>query len=297
MAKPKSGLGRGLGSLLYESNTEIKEKSSASTLRISDVQPRSSQPRKDFDRASLESLADSISKHGLIQPIIVRKGSAGYYEIIAGERRWRASKMAGLTEVPVIVLDADDKKTAELSLIENIQREDLNPIEEALAYRALIDEFGLTQEELAERVCKSRPAVANTLLLLDLPDEIIAMVASKKLTEGHARALRAIKDRDKMLIAAGIVAEKQLSVRDAEALARRLNAERDADNSPEAPKKSLAESIDYRAALEKKMQMKLGRRVAIKDKGRVKKLELEFVDNSDLEALAELLCGKTIFDD
>ena len=296
MSKQKSGLGRGLGSLLYEKNVDLSaDKSSVNTIRITDVQPRSSQPRKEFDPSALESLADSISRHGLIQPIIVRKGSAGYYEIIAGERRWRAAKMAGLTEIPAIVIEADDRKTAELSLIENVQREDLNPIEIALAYRALIDEFGLTQEELAERVGKSRPAVANTLLLLDLPETVIAMVISKKLSEGHARALRAIKDRDKMLIAAGIVAEKGLSVRDAEALARRLNAE--CEEPAEAPQKSLAESVDYRAALEKKMQARLGRRVTIKNKGKIKKLELEFVDNADLEALAELLCGKSIFDD
>ena len=294
MAKSRnSGLGRGMSSLLYDNSIEPEQSSPGMTLKISEVQPRAGQPRKQFDPEALEALANSISRHGLIQPIIVRKTVDGIYEIIAGERRYRASKLAGLTEIPVIVIEADDQKTAELSLIENLQRENLNPIEEATAYKSLIEEYGLTQEELAERVSKSRSEVTNTLRVLNLPEEVIAMIVSGRLSKGHGRALLTIEDRDKLLVAAGIVAEKELSVRETEALAKRLNSTREQSGkfSP-APL-----SIDYRAVLEKKMQSRLGRRVIIKERGKSKKLELEYTDNSDLERLIVLLCGEDIFDD
>jgi len=283
---------------LYENSADAGGSAPKSVLRVADVQPRADQPRKDFDDEALAALADSIALHGVIEPLIVRKGDAGYYEIIAGERRWRAAKLAGLTELPVVIVDADDRTAAELSLIENLQREDLNPIEEAAAYRSLVREFGLTQEELAARVSKSRAAVANTMLLLDLPEEVIALVSSKKLSEGHARALRGVKDPDKLIIAAGVVVDKGLSVRDTESLVRRLNAEKDTSGSGDGDNSaSVVPVVDYRAALEKKMQARLGRRVSIRSGGKVKRLVLEYTDNDDLEALAVLLCGKDIFDD
>ena len=188
MGKSKNtGLGKGYLDLMYDNDAEQKD-SPFTELKISEIQPRSKQPRKTFEDESLMELSESIKKHGVIQPIIVRAAGAGLYEIIAGERRWRAAKMANLIEIPVIIIEADDKKTAELSLIENIQRQDLDPIEEASAYMELIDQYGLTQEELAERVSKSRSAVANTMRLLDLPDELLALVKQTKLSAGHARA-------------------------------------------------------------------------------------------------------------
>jgi len=294
MAKSRSsGLGRGMSSLLYENSIEPEQTSPGSTLKISEIQPRAGQPRKQFDPEALEALADSISRHGLIQPIIVRKTPEGLYEIIAGERRYRAAKLAGLAEIPAIVIEADDQKTAELSLIENIQRENLNPIEEAVAYRSLIEEYGLTQEELSGRVSKSRSEVTNTLRILNLPDEVIAMIISGRLSKGHGRALLTIEDRDKLIVAAGIVAEKELSVRETEALAKRLNSSREqSEKNAPAPL-----SIDYRAVLEKKMQSRLGRRVSIKQRGKIKKLELEYTDDNDLERLIAQICGESIFDD
>lgn len=291
MAKEK-GLGRGLRDL-WDDNDILDSSSPFTELKISEIQPRSKQPRKAFEEKSLSELSESIKKHGVIQPITVREGKAGLYEIIAGERRWRAAKMAGLTEVPVIIIEADDKKTAELSLIENIQRQDLNPIEEAAAYRDLMDLYGLTQEELAERVSKSRSAVANTLRLLDLPDALLALVKEMKLQAGHARALLAIKNREKMIHAAEIVIEKGLSVRETEALAKRINLEK--EQQSEAPVTKV--SVDYRAALEKKIRNKIGRPVHISEKGRVKKIEFEYTDNNDLELLLTSFFGKGIFDD
>lgn len=292
MGKSKNtGLGKGYLDLMYDNDAEQKD-SPFTELKISEIQPRSKQPRKTFEDESLIELSESIKKHGVIQPIIVRAAGAGLYEIIAGERRWRAAKMANLIEIPVIIIEADDKKTAELSLIENIQRQDLDPIEEASAYMELIDQYGLTQEELAERVSKSRSAVANTMRLLDLPDELLALVKQTKLSAGHARALLAIKDRKKMISAANTVIEKGLSVRQTEALAKSINLKKDI---PPVPSRVI--SVDYRIALEKKIRNRIGRPVHISERGRVKKIEFEYTDNNDLELLLTCFFGKKIFDD
>ena len=312
MAKSKnSGLGRGFGSLLYDNSIETEVAAPVNTVKISDVQPRAGQPRKNFDEEALEALSSSIAQHGLIQPIVVRKADAGFYEIIAGERRWRAAKLAGLMEVPVTVIEADDQKTAELSLIENIQREDLDPIEEARAYRALIDEYGLTQEEVAEQVSKSRSAVTNTLRLLDLPDKVLKMISDKEISEGHGRAILGLKkeyvtqedengvtsfvaDPTGMVLAAEVVVKENLSVRQTEELVKRMNR-----NHTSVPKitADTKREVDYAAVLEKKLQSNLGRRVTIKNSGKVKTLTLEYTDNDDLETLIVKLCGKEVLSD
>lgn len=293
MAKPK-GLGRGLDSIFFD-NTETESTNSPSVIRLADIRPRADQPRKSFDQEALEQLARSIAEHGLIQPIVVRKSLGGFYEIIAGERRWRASKLAGLEEVPTIILDSDDLKTAEISLIENIQRENLNAIEEALAYRMLIETYSLTQESVAQRVGKSRTAVTNSLRLLDLPDSVSTLVAEGKLSAGHARALLGLDDKDIIHQIALEVAEKELSVRETEELVRRLNKPRAVKN-PVVSEENDSEP-DYVAILEKKVRQTIGRRVKIVSGKRSKKLEIEFSDDRDLENLLTTLCGKSIFDD
>lgn len=293
MAKQK-GLGRGLESLYFE-NIESETKEPTSLVRLADVRPRADQPRKTFDSDALEQLARSIAEHGLIQPIVVRKTIGGFYEIIAGERRWRASKLAGLEEVPVIVMDSDDLKTAEISLIENIQRENLNAIEEALAYKALIETYSLTQESVAQRVGKSRTAITNSLRLLDLPDEVSTLVAESKLSAGHARALLGLDNKDLIPEVASDVAERGLSVRDTEELVRRLNKPKVVKNPTVIEKND--DEPDYVAILEKKVRQSIGRRVKIVSGKRAKKLEIEFSDDRDLEALLVTLCGKSIFDD
>ena len=293
MAKPK-GLGRGLDSIFFD-NTETESNNTPNTVRLADIRPRADQPRKSFDQDALEQLARSIAEHGLIQPIVVRKSLGGFYEIIAGERRWRASKLAGLEEVPTIILDSDDLKTAEISLIENIQRENLNAIEEALAYRMLIETYSLTQESVAQRVGKSRTAVTNSLRLLDLPDSVSTLVAEGKLSAGHARALLGLDDKDLIDQVALEVSEKELSVRETEELVRRLNKPRVVKN-PVVVEETDSEP-DYVAILEKKVRQTIGRRVKIVSGKRSKKLEIEFSDDRDLENLLTTLCGKSIFDD
>lgn len=293
MAKPK-GLGRGLDSIFFD-NTETESTNAPNVIRLADIRPRADQPRKSFDQEALEQLARSIAEHGLIQPIVVRKSLGGFYEIIAGERRWRASKLAGLEEVPTIILDSDDLKTAEISLIENIQRENLNAIEEALAYRMLIETYSLTQESVAQRVGKSRTAVTNSLRLLDLPDSVSTLVAEGKLSAGHARALLGLDDKDIIHQIALEVSEKELSVRETEELVRRLNKPRAVKN-PVVTEENDSEP-DYVAILEKKVRQTIGRRVKIVSGKRSKKLEIEFSDDRDLENLLATLCGKSIFDD
>ena len=293
MAKPK-GLGRGLDSIFFD-NTETETTNTPNVIRLADIRPRADQPRKSFDQDALEQLARSIAEHGLIQPIVVRKSLGGFYEIIAGERRWRASKLAGLEEVPTIILDSDDLKTAEISLIENIQRENLNAIEEALAYRMLIETYSLTQESVAQRVGKSRTAVTNSLRLLDLPDSVSTLVAEGKLSAGHARALLGLDDKEVIDQVALEVSEKELSVRETEELVRRLNKPRVVKN-PVVVEENDSEP-DYVAILEKKVRQTIGRRVKIVSGKRSKKLEIEFSDDRDLENLLTTLCGKSIFDD
>ncbi|MBE6658464.1 MAG: ParB/RepB/Spo0J family partition protein [Ruminococcaceae bacterium] len=300
MAK-KNSLGRGLDSLFLENDEP--DTGSVSMLRVSDIEPNPLQPRKTFDNEALGQLADSISRHGLLQPIAVRTNECGFYRIIAGERRWRAAKMAGLIEIPAIIYDMDDKKAAELALIENLQREDLNPIEEALAFRALIDDYDMTQEECAGQIGKSRSAVANSLRLLDLPDAVVTMVADGDLSAGHARAiLSLIKEEDKLALAQRVV-EKSLSVRDTEAAAKALNAaakaEAEAQSAAPAPDDHAARMAQsYLRALEQRVTENLGRKFRILDAqdGKQKKIEITYENSDDLEALLKLLCGDTFFE-
>ncbi|MBQ7354974.1 MAG: ParB/RepB/Spo0J family partition protein [Clostridia bacterium] len=292
MAK-QSGLGRGLSSIFYD-DAEVENNADVHKLRISELQPRAGQPRKNFDSEALSQLADSIATHGLIQPIIVRRGMGDLYEIIAGERRWRASKMAGLNEVPVVVIEADDQKTDELSLIENIQRENLNAVEESLAYKALLEEYNLTQETVASRVGKSRSTITNSLRLLDLPDSVLKMVSEDQISAGHARALLGLKYRSDIEVGAATVVDKGYSVRATEELVRRMNAR--AEKAADTVAKSET-AVNYTAELEKKVRGLLGRKVKIVEGARVKRLELEYSDNDDLQKLLYLLCGEEIMKD
>lgn len=291
MAK-KTGLGKGLDALFAETSEAVEDKTTPTTLRLSEIQPRSGQPRKNFDKDALATLADSIAANGLIQPIAVRATPSGLYEIIAGERRWRASKLAGLTEVPVIILDSDDKKTAELSLIENIQREDLNPIEEAMAYRSLMTEFGLTQEQVADKVGISRAAVANKLRLLDLPSDASKMLADGELSEGHFRALLGLREKSMIAELAIIAIENGLSVRQVEELVRKTNEKLQKTLEDEDEKPRSVKEVDYVAELEKRIRQSIGRRVRIIEGKKTKKLEIEYTDNADLDDLLRALCGE-----
>ena len=292
MAVTKRGLGKGLDSIFSENMEE--EKSGLTMLRISDIEPRKGQPRKVFEPEALSQLADSIAANGVIQPIVVRKGKSGYYEIIAGERRWRASKMAGLSEVPVVVMDIDDQKTAELSLIENIQREDLNPVEEASAYKILMENFSLTQEMLAQRVGKSRSAITNSIRLLDLPADVLKRLSDGDLSAGHARALLGMIVKSEISTVAELVIAKGLSVRATEDLVRKLNAEAN------APKREIEEEdtdrgeVNYIAELEKALRRKFGRKVKIFHGKKSKRLEIEFSDDRDLEALLAQIGGDNL---
>ena len=282
MGKPKlTGLGRGLDAILVDSDYSPSG-DSITSVRINDVEPNREQPRKQFPTEELEALSDSIVKYGVISSITVRRVGERYV-IIAGERRWRAARMAGLSEIPVIIISADDKKAAEIALVENIQRSDLNPVEEAQAYAALIDQYGLTQEEVAEQIGKSRSSVTNSLRLLDLPDAVLSMLAAGKLSSGHAKVLLGIKDGEKLKAAAEKVAEGELSVRETEKLVKQLLA------GPK-PEKELP-PIDYTKALETAIQEKIGRTVKIKQNGVKSSITIGFSDNNDLETVLRLLCG------
>ena len=299
MAKRSSGLGRGLDAIFLDNtiaeNTAEKE-NTISTLKISLVDPKSDQPRKYFDPEALEELSISIKENGLLQPILVREyGDAGRYQIIAGERRFRACKLAGLTEIPAIVLDRDDRAAAQIALIENIQREDLNPLEEALAYRSLKEEYDMTQEELSERVGKSRSAIANAIRLLDLPDEILTMVAARELSAGHARTLLGVKDREDMILLAQIAAEQDLSVRQLEEQVKRINKKKKVEDEEDVEK--TAPVVDYFREMELRIQRQLGRKVKIEDKGKKKTLTLYYEDNEDLDELLKAICGKEFLDE
>ena len=281
MASQK-GLGKGLGALLGDFGDEPQEKSAYQTLPIYKVEPNPNQPRKDFDPEELENLAESIRVHGLIQPLTVREMPNGYYQIIAGERRWRASRLAKLSEVPVVILEADDKKAMELALIENLQRQDLNPVEEALGYKSLMEDYGLTQEEAASRVGKSRPAVANALRLLSLNPEVLELVRSGSLTAGHARAIASLKSEKKQLDAAKKVIALSLSVRQTETLCKNMEKE-------PAPKKEEVFAVDYVAECEKSLSKHLGRGVKIVNGKRKGRFELEFYGQEDLQKLLDAL--------
>ena len=281
-SKKPSGLGRGLGALLGDD--VLKAESTGSLyLPISQVESCSSQPRKHFDEASLAELADSIREHGIIQPLTVRKLASGYYQIIAGERRWRAARLAGLQEVPVIVMEADDRKAAELAMIENLQREDLNPIEEAAGFQSLMETYHMTQEEAASRVGKSRSAVANALRLLSLTPPVAKLVEEGKLSAGHARALLGAPTQSLQRQGARAVLDKGLSVRQTEALVKALQKEK-------KPKVRTEDMLAiYLADLEKNLGSQLGRKVHIQHRGKKGKLELEYYSEDDLETLLRLL--------
>jgi ParB family chromosome partitioning protein len=283
MAAKNKGLGVGLDAL-FGNNELDEEESELLILPITKVEPRMEQPRYNFNEEALQELADSIAQYGVIQPITVRKLNTGYYQIIAGERRWRASRLAGLTEVPVRVIEADDRRTAELALVENLQREDLNPIEEAKGYKTLIDEYGLTQEEAAKSVGRSRPAITNAMRLLSLSEPVLEMVEKGELSAGHARALVPISNEKLQLDAANEVKNKSLSVRKTEQLAARLTKE----PKPEKPKSNEI-TVDYSAEVSNQLTAALGRKVKLVDGKNTGRIEIEFYGADDREALIELL--------
>ena len=276
------GLGKGLGALMGDYMEESTSKSPYQMLPVYKVEPNPNQPRRDFDPEELQSLADSIALHGVVQPLTVRQLESGYYQIIAGERRWRAARLAELTEIPAVIIDADDKKVMELALIENLQRQDLNPVEEALGYQSLMEEYGLTQEETAQRVGKSRPAVANMLRLLALAPDVLDMVREGKLSAGHARAVVTLKTEKLQKEAAQKIFALGLSVRQAELLCKNLQRE-------PAPAKPVTLAVNYVTECEKKLSKHLGRGVKIIQGKRKGRFELDFYDQDDLQALMDAL--------
>lgn len=284
MAAKKGGLGRGLDALFADNSIEEIASTSAVKLKIMDIEPNRDQPRKIFDEDALAELADSIAKHGVIQPLLVRPMPDGSYQLVAGERRWRASRMAGLTEVPVVIKELSDDEAMALALIENLQREDLNAIEEAQGIKALMDTLSLTQDEAAERVGKSRPAVANALRLLKLPDSVIALVSGGKLSPGHARALLGFKDEQDIIETADLIIEKGLTVRDVEKLVKKRNKE------PKAEKPA-ARRASYYDEVELALTDFLGRKVKVGTKPGKESgvLEIDFFDKDDLTRLADAL--------
>lgn len=297
MAKSRSGLGRDFYSLLDDNILASDKTTAATNLRISEVEPRSDQPRKTFAHEPLEQLADSIAQFGVLQPIIVRESAllAGTYEIIAGERRWRAAKMAGLSEIPAVILEGDDLKAAQVAVIENVQREELNPVEEALAYDALIERFGLTQEQVAKQVGKSRSAITNNLRLLELPEEVLELLRANELSAGHARALLGLHNEEQMAPLAQKVIEKGLSVRDVEKTVRLMNYQPEALDEEE--QSELSQRKVYMRDLEHRAVRIMGRRVKILKTNKKKVVELAYSDDDDLEALLKAICGEDFFDE
>ncbi len=279
MKKKQTGLGKGLGALLGDVPLDFVEQAGPVTsLPLQRIEPNPLQPRQDFDPEALQALADSISAHGILQPLAVRETENGYYQIVAGERRWRAARLAGLSEIPVRVVEADDRTVMELALVENLQREDLNPMEEARGFRTLLEDFGLTQEQVADRVGKSRSAVANALRLLSLSEPLAELVRSGRLTPGHARALLSLKSEDRRQQAAQRILALQLSVRQAETLCRNL------EKAPAAPKPA-GLKVDYIADCERSLSRRLGRKVRIVNGARKGRFELEFYGQEDLNRL------------
>ena len=282
MAKKLGGLGKGLSAIFIENDSE--ESNGAVSLKISEIEPNRSQPRKEFNEESLRELADSIAQHGVLQPLLVRPLPDGGYQLVAGERRWRASRMAGLFEVPVIIREMSESEMMQISMIENLQRENLSPVEEALGYKALQDEYGLTQDEIARTVGKSRPAVANSMRLLGLSQQILDMLSEGRITTGHARALLSIEDADEQLRIAEQIEKNDLTVRDVEKAAKAINGSR-------APKKKNAVHTrnSFFDEVEIALNEHLSRRVKVvngKDSGGV--LEIEFYSEEDLGELAKL---------
>lgn len=286
MAAKKGGLGRGLDALFADNSIEEIAPSSAVKLKIMDIEPNRDQPRKIFDEQALSELADSIAKHGVIQPLLVRPLPDGSYQLVAGERRWRASRMAGLTEVPVVIKELSDDEAMALALIENLQREDLNAVEEAQGIKALMDTLGLTQEETAERVGKSRPAIANALRLLKLPDSVLEMVSQGTLSAGHARALLAFEDDEELVEVAKLIIEKGLTVRDVERLAKKSAGKGEKKKTP-----SRRES--YYDEVELALTDFLGRKIKVNTKNGAENgvLEIDFFDKEDLSRIADILKG------
>lgn len=277
------GLGKGLGALMGDFAAETPtSKSPYQMLPIHKVEPNPSQPRQDFDPEELQSLAESIAIHGVVQPLTVRELSSGYYQIIAGERRWRAARIAELREIPAVILEADDKKVMELALIENLQRQDLNPVEEAMGYQTLMEVYGLTQDDAAKQVGKSRPAVANALRLLNLPEKVLEMVRKGELSAGHARAVLSLKTQKMQEQAAQKIAALGLSVRQAELLCKNMNKE-------PVPEKEHTLAVDYVAECEKSLSKHLGRGVKIVNGKRKGRFELEFYGQDDLQVLLDAL--------
>ncbi len=280
MAVKRNGLGRGLESLFVDNSVE-EINASTNKLKIMEIEPNHDQPRKIFDEKALSELADSISQHGVLQPLVVRPMTNGGYQLVAGERRWRAARIAGLSEVPVIIKELTDEETIEIAMIENLQREDLNPLEEALGYSYMMDELKITQEEAAEKVGKSRPAIANALRLLKLPEEIQEMVKNNLISAGHARALLGFSKKEEMIATANLIIKEDISVRQIEALVK---------ESKKAPAKPKAEKKrdKFFSEVELALVDNLGRKVKIKENGKKGSgiLEIEFFDRDDLESLA-----------
>ncbi len=282
MAAKRGGLGKGLDAIFMENDTE--DAGSTVTLKIMDIEPNRDQPRHDFDEESLRELADSISVHGVIQPLLVRPIADGAYQLVAGERRWRASRMAGLSEVPVIIREMTDSEMMQISMIENLQRENLTPVEEALGYKTLVDEYGFTQEEISKSVGKSRPVIANALRLLHLPQEVLDMLSNGEISTGHARALLSIDEEDKLLELARSINKNDLTVRDVERLAKKIN-----DDKSESPKQNPKSRNSFYDEVELALNEHLSRKVKVvngKDNGGV--LEIEFYNEEDLGELAKL---------
>lgn len=281
----KKGLGTGLDVLFGESAKDEEQKELVQSLPIAKVEPREGQPRTVFDEEALGELSESIREYGLLMPVTVRKLDSGYYQLIAGERRWRAARMAGLTEIPARVIEADDRLATELALVENLQREDLNPVEEAQGYRTLMEDYGLTQDEASQRVGKSRPAVANALRLLSLAPEVLQFVEQGLLSAGHARALVPVKPEELQIDAARQVMKNGLSVRRTEELAKRLM------KPPKAVTGDGAIRVDYAAEVMRRLERALGRKVLLSENGKRGRIVLEYYGADDRERLIEALAG------
>ena len=298
MAKPR-GLGKSVFDIFDDNIIETK-KGAGEMIKVSSIEPRRDQPRKTFERESLEQLAESIQKYGVLQPIIVRPNPTvnDSYEIIAGERRWRASKLCGLDEIPAVVLNGDDLKIAQVAIIENIQREDLNAVEEALAYSALMENFSLTQEQVSKQVGKSRSAIANLLRLLDLPEEVLEMLKNDDISTGHARALLGLENEENMVLLAHKIVEKELSVREVESAVKKINrkGEQTEITDAEAVNDTVMTRIHLRE-LERRSMESLGRRVKITNTPKTKVVEITFDSDDDLETLLKAVCGGGIFEE
>ncbi len=291
MARNK-GLGRGLDAI-FDDNSVDSSKNEGTRLRISMIDPKKDQPRRNFDREALASLADSIAANGVLQPILVRESDGGRYSIIAGERRWRAAKMAGLSELPAVIVEADELEAARYAMIENLQREDLDPTEEARGYAQLMEGFGLTQEEISNQIGKSRSAIANSLRLLELPEEVLEMVADGTLSAGHGRTLLGLRDRAQIAPLAARAVARRMSVRELESAVKAANrrAAQSEDDTTAEP------TVDYIADLEEKVTTSLGRRCKITHTARRRTVTLEYVDDDDLQELLTALCGHAPIED